>query len=370
MAQIKAEVQKMNAKIASKKIKSFTKQKEVRDIVIPVPLLEKGKYLVVTIPAEAVRDILDKASGLPPKERVDFINGWIKDNIHMAIDEYVENGKKKFTVGTTAPKIKATPTKVFKPIPTSKTAAKVAKAAKLKAEKEKKFLSSGEAEKLIDELEVYGSWVKEYKISGYVTTFKHYKQLYEAGALTPGDKENFNIFKKEIDGVIGKIQEAEKKEALKPAAPLTAKPTVTKPSKPKITTGPAISKGPGALGKTKKPKKEEPKKKVKTIKIGVNSKGVEQNEKAKSKNKGFVLNLSGKGVDELKGIKLDIRFNITEKELKMSGGALKKVVDDLAKKVMKQLKETGLKDDYLVSMYYTFHLKREIKIQIKNTVLK
>ena len=43
MVQITAEVQKMKPKDASKKISSFTKQKEVKDIVIPVPLVEKGQ---------------------------------------------------------------------------------------------------------------------------------------------------------------------------------------------------------------------------------------------------------------------------------------------------------------------------------------
>ncbi len=152
MVQITAEVQKMKPKVASKKISSFTKQKEVKDIVIPVPLMEKGQYLVVTIPSEAVQEMLDNAGKLPTKERVDFINNWIKDNIHMAIDEYVEKGKKKFTVDTTAPKIKATPTPKplpytyeekgqkylvlkpkkaeLKPVKTSETAAKVAKITK------------------------------------------------------------------------------------------------------------------------------------------------------------------------------------------------------------------------------------------------
>jgi translation initiation factor 1 (eIF-1/SUI1) len=140
MAQIKAEVQKLNAKAASNKISSFTKQtKKIKDvekigsIVIPVPLLKKGEYLVITIPSDVVSGMLKKASELPVGERAEFINDWIKDNINTAIDEYVEKGKEKFTIGASIPKIKYTPKKITAATPAPKKEFEIAGPKEMKA---------------------------------------------------------------------------------------------------------------------------------------------------------------------------------------------------------------------------------------------
>ncbi len=279
MVEITAEVQKLNSKTASQKIKSFQKSKKIVDIVIPVPLMEKGKYLVVTIPASAVKEMTEKAYELPPAKRVDFVNNWIKDNIHQAIDEYVENGKKKFTVGAAAPKLAAVATKVQpeKAAPEKKPESVTAETMVPKPVKPAPAFKMPEG-------------IEEKKVSGKKTTLA-------------GEKE------------------------------------------------------------TKK-------KKTKTEKIGAISEGVEKNEKAKVKFLSVYLDLSNKGVDELAGVSLDIKFNVTEKEKGLSGNALKKVVDDLAKKVMDELKKRGYRADYIVSAAYTFHLEREIKSQIKNKITK
>jgi|GEM_PF-6492072 len=283
MVEITAEVQKLNSKTATQKVQFFQKSKKIVDIVIPVPLMEKGQYLVVTIPASAVKEMTEKASELPPNKRIDFINNWIKDNIHSAIDQYVESdGKqKKFKLGAaTPPKLAAVATKV---------------------------------------------------------------QPEEA---TPAKKPE----QAPVETVVPK--------PVKPAPAFKMPESV---EEKKVGSG-KWTKAPEAVGKTAK--------KAKVIKLGVNSEGVEKSEKAKFKNLGITMNLSNKGVDELAGVKLDLRFNITEKEMGLSGSELKKVVDDIAKKFMKKLKEEGFKTEYVVSAAYTFHFERELKSQIKNRIMK
>ncbi len=79
-------------------------------------------------------------------------------------------------------------------------------------EKKLDFLTKKEADKLIEELEMYEAIVADFKISGYANTFKRYKQLHESGALTKEDQKKFEAFKKEIDKVVAKIQKAEEKK--------------------------------------------------------------------------------------------------------------------------------------------------------------
>ncbi|MCI0504290.1 hypothetical protein L0Y65_06305 [Candidatus Micrarchaeota archaeon] len=66
---------------------------EVRGITLTIPLLtDRTSYLVVRLPDEVVRGLLEHVRTLPPPERADFIRQWVMRNQQAVIEQHVRSG--------------------------------------------------------------------------------------------------------------------------------------------------------------------------------------------------------------------------------------------------------------------------------------
>jgi len=94
-----AKVQKMKADDAAKKMQTVVtiKKGKVGDVVFVVPISEKGKYLVITIPKGAVEEKLKEVAKLPKEERADELLNWLKINRNNAVLKYVNSKETDFT---------------------------------------------------------------------------------------------------------------------------------------------------------------------------------------------------------------------------------------------------------------------------------
>ncbi|MFH0885024.1 MAG: hypothetical protein V1861_04900 [Candidatus Micrarchaeota archaeon] len=67
---------------------------EVRSITLTIPLLsDQNSYLVVRLPEESVRSLMDHVATLPEGERNAFIKEWVMRNQAAVLEQYINSGQ-------------------------------------------------------------------------------------------------------------------------------------------------------------------------------------------------------------------------------------------------------------------------------------
>jgi len=97
MADGTAKIKTLDYKKASKNVKTVTDNKG--NVIVTVPLTEKNKYLVVTIPKASADKKLESLhkSGLGADLKTKAFIKWINDNKELAVNKYAETKNQNFT---------------------------------------------------------------------------------------------------------------------------------------------------------------------------------------------------------------------------------------------------------------------------------
>ena len=124
--QADVQVRTMQAAQANQALSSpvQTRRGEVQGITLTIPLLtERNAYLVVKLPDQAVRELVEKARALPENQRAAFIRGWVMRNQQAILEQHVRSpaGTKSFRYDVVPvavqPVAKATPQRTEPPKP-------------------------------------------------------------------------------------------------------------------------------------------------------------------------------------------------------------------------------------------------------------
>lgn len=94
-----------------------TRRGAVQSITLTVPLLSSNSYLVVRLPQQAVRDMLEHVRTLPPDQRPGFVREWIMRNQQAVIEQHIRSGgrQRRFrydVVPVAAVRLSSTPRRV------------------------------------------------------------------------------------------------------------------------------------------------------------------------------------------------------------------------------------------------------------------
>ncbi|NYZ74480.1 hypothetical protein H0O00_05025 [Candidatus Micrarchaeota archaeon] len=99
MTEAEVRLQTLSQSLAQRQMSSpleTSRKGEIKGMTLTVPLLSgRDSYLVVRLPEQSVKDLVDYVRSLPEKDRAGFVRQWVLNNQQAILEHYVRNGRQE-----------------------------------------------------------------------------------------------------------------------------------------------------------------------------------------------------------------------------------------------------------------------------------